>query len=185
MPSRGVPRLAAAMMCLSLSLLLPTMKPLVYIETSIPSFYHELRPEPEMAARRAWTREWWDNHRDRYLPVTSVAVIEELEAGTHPKKRDCLALVSRLPLLSIGDAVGDIVDIHIQHHVMPADPRGDALHLALASYHHCHFLLTWNCSHLANANKQEHIRHVNVLQGLHVPVMTTPLELVNPEEDEA
>lgn len=60
---------------------------------------------------------------------------------------------------------------------MPKDPKGDALHLALASYHRCQFLLTWNCAHLANANKQEHIRHVNALLGLHVPVLTTPLEL--------
>jgi len=37
---------------------------------------------------------------------------------------------------------------------------------------------------LANANKQEHIRHVNVLQGLYVPVLTTPLELTGPEEVE-
>ena len=62
------------------------MKPKLYVETSIPSFYHEVRSEPEMVARRAWTRQWWDDHRDRYALVTSVAVIEELEAGDHPKK---------------------------------------------------------------------------------------------------
>ena len=40
-------------------------------------------------------------------------------------------------------------------------------------------------AHLANANKQEHIRHVNTLLGLHVPILTTPLELIGePEEDE-
>lgn len=160
------------------------VKPKVYIETTVPSFYHEMRPEPEMVARRQWTREWWDAHRERYLLVTSVAVIEELATGSHPRKDDCLALVSELPLLPIGDAIAEIVDTYIQHHVMPANPRGDALHLALASYHRCQFVLTWNCSHLANANKQEHIRHVNVLQGLHVPVLTTPLELISPEEPE-
>ena len=32
-----------------------------YIETSIPSFYYEVRTEPTMAARREWTRNWWDN----------------------------------------------------------------------------------------------------------------------------
>ena len=37
------------------------MKPKVYIETSIPSFYHEVRSEPSMVARRDWTRQWWDN----------------------------------------------------------------------------------------------------------------------------
>ena len=46
----------------------------VYIETTIPSFYFEVRIEPEMAARRGWTREWWDNHRDEYAPVTSIPV---------------------------------------------------------------------------------------------------------------
>lgn len=160
------------------------MKPRVYIETTIPSFYYEERSEPEMAARKAWTREWWDNRRSHYVPVTSIAVIEELEAGNHPAKQECLELVSGLPLLPLTGEVADIVDAYIQRHVMPRDPRGDALHLALASFHACQFLLTWNCSHLANANKQEHIRHVNALQGLYVPVLTTPLELIDPEEVE-
>ncbi|MBA7541756.1 hypothetical protein ES705_34072 [subsurface metagenome] len=64
---------------------------------------------------------------------------------------------------------------------MPIDSKGDALHLALASYHHCHFLLTWNCSHLANANKFEYIRHINTTLGLFVPILTTPVELFNVE----
>jgi hypothetical protein len=37
--------------------------------------------------------------------------------------------------------------------LMPADPGGDAMHLALASYHKCDFLVTWNCRHLANASR--------------------------------
>ncbi len=159
------------------------MQPRVYIETSIPSFYHEIRREPDMIARRQWTRDWWDNHRARYDVVTSVPVIEELEAGDHLKKNECLLLIERVAVLPIAAAIGDIVDTYIQHHLMPKDPKGDALHLALASYHRCQFLLTWNCAHLANANKQEHIRHVNALLGLHVPILTTPLELIGEPEE--
>ena len=159
------------------------MQPRVYIETSIPSFYHEIREEPDMVARRQWTREWWDNYRARYDVVTSIPVIEELEAGDHPKKNECLLLIERVAVLPIAEAVGDIVDTYIQHHLMPNDPKGDALHLALASHHRCQFLLTWNCAHLANANKQEHIRHVNALLGLHVPILTTPLELIGEPEE--
>jgi len=51
------------------------MKPSVYVETSSPSFYFEVRTEPEMLARRQWTREWWDNHFADYDVVTSVAVV--------------------------------------------------------------------------------------------------------------
>ena len=65
---------------------------------------------------------------------------------------------------------------------MPDDPVGDALHLAIASYHKCDFLLTWNCRHLANANKFGHIRRVNTLLGLYVPLLVTPLELLGGKE---
>ena len=34
------------------------MKRKVYIETSIPSFYYEVRTEPEMVARHEITRRW-------------------------------------------------------------------------------------------------------------------------------
>ena len=154
------------------------MQPRVYIETSIRSFYHEVRMEPEMVARREWTREWWDNHRQNYEVVTSEAVLDELQRGDFPIKEDALALIADLPLLAIEDPIAELISAYIAHHAMPADPAGDALHLALASFHKCDFLLTWNCQHLANANKFAHIRRVNGLLGLFVPSLVTPLELL-------
>ena len=55
---------------------------------------------------------------------------------------------------------------------------GDADHLALASFYACDMLVTWNCRHLANANKTGHIRRVNALLGLRSPMLITPLELL-------
>jgi cytosine/uracil/thiamine/allantoin permease len=92
-----------------------------------------------------------------------------------------LKLVEGLPLLEVTEEVDDIVAEYLSHKLMPQDPGGDALHLALTSYYHCHFLLTWNCQNLANANKFEHIRHVNTLLGLFVPILTTPYELMYEE----
>ena len=127
--------------------------PLVYIETTIPNFYVETRKEPDMVARRQWTRDWWDSHRSVYDVVTSEAVLDELDRGEYPNKMDAISLVEALPLLPIEQEIAEIVEAYIQHRVMQRDPVGDALHLALASYHKCDFLLTWNCNHLANANK--------------------------------
>jgi len=110
-----------------------------------------------------------------------VAVLEELEQGDHPSKAAALGLIADLPLIPAVEAIDGIGDAYIEAYVMPSDPRGDALHLALASYHHCHFLLTWNCRHLANANKFEHIRHVNAELGLFSPILTTPFELLEYE----
>ena len=36
---------------------------------------------------------------------------------------------------------------------MPQDPQGDALHIAIASFHNVDALLTWNFAHIANPNK--------------------------------
>lgn len=158
------------------------MKARVYIETTIPSFYYETRAEPDMVARRTWTREWWDDHRYSYEVVTSVAVLDELRRGDHPNRQQTLTLLQKLPLLSIEPPVADVIETYLQHRVMPRDPVGDALHLALASFHKCDFLLTWNCLHLANANKFGHIRRVNVMLGLFVPLLVTPLEMLGGQD---
>jgi predicted nucleic acid-binding protein len=150
----------------------------VYIETTIPSFYYEVRTEPEMIARRNWTRAWWDSRRQAYQLVTSVAVVDELQAGRFPNQDQVLALLIDISLVPVEPAIIEIVETYIQRMVMPRDPTGDALHLALASYHKCDFLLTWNVQHLANANKFSHIRRINALLGLFTPALVTPLELL-------
>ncbi len=153
-------------------------KPRVYVETTIPSFYYEDRTSPDIIARREWTRQWWDTAPGRYDLVTSPAVLEELAAGPPERREGWLSLVRDLPVLPIETGITEIVTAYIIHRLMPADTTGDALHLALASYHKCDFLVTWNCRHLANANKFGHLRWVNTMLGLFVPALVTPLELL-------
>jgi hypothetical protein len=76
------------------------LKPKVYIETSIPSFYFEVRSEPDMVARRDWTRLWWSQCRENYEVVLSEAVLLELMGGDFPGQDEALELVNQLPLLA-------------------------------------------------------------------------------------
>jgi predicted nucleic acid-binding protein len=158
-------------------------RPRAYVETTIPSFYCEERQAPDIVARREWTRRWWASAAARYELVTSPAVLDELGGGLEDRSARRLALVRDLPVLSVEPPIVEIVQAYVRHRVMPADPGGDALHLALASYHRCDFLVTWNCRHLANANKFGHIRRVNVLLGLFVPALVTPLELLGDDDE--
>ncbi len=151
----------------------------IYVETTIASFYHEVRTEPEMVARRTWTRRWLDAaRRGPDELVTSLAVEAELRAGDFPSREAALSLIADLPLVDLDEAVAEVVEAYISHSVMPRDPQGDALHLAAASFHRCDFLVTWNCRHLANANKFGHIRRVNGILGIGNPALVTPLELL-------
>lgn len=153
-------------------------RPRVYVETTIPSFYHEARTAPDIVARKVWTVRWWSDAAEKYELVTSVAVLSELEGGIPERSALRKSLLDGIPLLPIETEIAEIVSAYIQHQVMPADPAGDALHLALASLHKCDFLVTWNCAHIANANKFGHIRRMNTLLGLFVPALVTPLELL-------
>jgi predicted nucleic acid-binding protein len=155
-----------------------TDKPKVYIETSIPSFYYEDRQDAAAVARREWTQQWWDHQRHHYELVSSQAVWDELKEGNYPKQAKCLAFIKKLPFLTMASEISLIVQTYLQHKLMLKEAEGDVLHLALASYHKCDILLTWNCRHLANVNKVKHIRYVNTSLRLYVPNITTPLELL-------
>ena len=154
------------------------MKKRVYIETTIPSFYFETRTSAEMVAMRNWTRDWWDHHARHYELVTSEAVFEELNEGKYSTKEDALTLIEDLPTLEVDKAVVEIVNAYVSNKAMPRNPRGDALHLALATHHKCDFLLTWNCNHLANPNKFIHLSAVNALLGYATPQLTTPFAML-------
>lgn len=65
---------------------------------------------------------------------------------------------------------------------MPKSEASDAAHLAYASYYNMQYLLTWNCNHLANENKQRHIQVINKRLGLSTPKIVMPSELLQMEE---
>jgi hypothetical protein len=154
------------------------MSGVVYVETTIFSFYYDERPTPGIVAMRQWTREWWGKHRHKDTLVTSSAVLEELARGQLSHKAKSLAMARTVSTLQMEEAIAEVADAYMRHKVMPADPKGDPLHLAFASYHKLDCLLTWNCRHLANANKFAHIHRINTLLGLPTPALITPLELM-------
>ena len=161
----------------------PWMSALIYIETSVPSFYHETRPERNLQSRRDWTRQWWALPRFDQEWVIGLPVISELEETPLPKRDKALALIAQLRLLPYAPEIAEIVEVYFAHKLMPLEAQGDADHLALASFHNCDMLVTWNCKHLANANKFGHIHRVNALLGLRTPALVTPLQLLEKDDE--
>ena len=102
--------------------------PRVYVESSVIGAYFDERTDLVSVAQRHWSRIWWDEVQEEYGIVISEAVTDELSHPNFSYSHDALALV-------------------VARSLMPQNPVGDALHLALASYHKCDYLLTWNCKH--------------------------------------
>ncbi|HEY4760447.1 MAG TPA: hypothetical protein VIH42_07700 [Thermoguttaceae bacterium] len=60
------------------------MKATIYIETSVPSYYCDSRPE--LAADIARTKQWWDEERQDYECFISEVVLGELAEGIYPSR---------------------------------------------------------------------------------------------------
>lgn len=136
-----------------------------------------------MVARRESTRRWWQEEAPHYDLHVSALVLGELAQGDYPGRTEALRLVQSLRLLELVPEITEIANVYAQRHLMPEGDLGDAHHLAIASYYAMDFLLTWNCRHLANANKTSHLRLLNAELGLHVPIVTTPDLLLGEEVD--
>jgi hypothetical protein len=150
------------------------MKPIVFIETTIPSFYFEARTSPAFASWAAFTRRWWDVERHKFQLVTSRAVLAEVSQTPGQKGRDMLALLDEVEVYAADPRLAGVIREYLRHRLMPADAEGDAAHLASASLAGAEFLLTWNCQHLANPNKVRHIEVVNRRLALQTPILCTP-----------
>ncbi|MBI5863339.1 MAG: type II toxin-antitoxin system VapC family toxin, partial [Planctomycetes bacterium] len=120
--------------------------------------------------------------RSAYECFISPVVLDELPEGDYPTRAACLKLVDSLPMLAIVPRIVEIAVIYQARRVMPKPPVRDALHVAFASYYRMDYLLTWNCRHLANANKMRHLETINLALGLTLPLIVTPHMLL-PLED--
>jgi len=66
---------------------------------------------------------------------------------------------------------------------IPFPPRAaaDALHIAIAVVSGMDYLLTWNCTHIANAALRSAIESICRSRGYDVPIICTPEELLQEE----
>ena len=156
------------------------MKKAVYLDTTILSYLVD-----EREGIRNFidvTKNWWNTQRKYYHLFLSEDTMVELKRGKYPNKDKALKEADKIEILGRVENIDRIVGVYIENHLMPRKFEGDAFHLAYASFYKVDFLLTWNCNHLANANKRQHIRIINTRLGLAVPEIVTPLELFIEEE---
>jgi len=155
------------------------MKQTVYLDATIPSYLFDERESIKTYVEI--TKKWWEKESVHFDIWTSEETIAELSIGDYPNKDQILAFVAEQQVLSPNEEILEIAQVYLDNYVMPQVLKGDAVHLAYASFYKMDFLLTWNCNHLANANKKQHIRIVNARLNLFTPEIITPMELFKEE----
>ncbi len=151
----------------------------VYLETTIPSYLTAWRsPETVMAARQEITRDWWDNRRNQFELFVSQLVIDEASAGDPEAVARRLAVLEGVPLVESQPGSDELIEALMRDLALPHRAAADAVHIALAVVNGMDYLLTWNCTHIANAVNRPIIDWACSSLGYDAPIICTPEELL-------
>src|SRR5499427_7847182 len=151
------------------------MKPSTYLETSVVGAYLD-NGEP---FRRDLTIRWWEHELGDYTPYVSQLVVRELERTSEPRRSSYLNLIRDLPRFEISEEVAILAEGYVSRGIFHRKYIGDAVHVAVASFHKIDYLVTWNFGHLANVRRQARIKLFNTAAGFYVPMIVTPEFLVS------
>ena len=131
-----------------------------------------------LAARQELTIEWWEVHRSRYELFASQVVLDETRRGDPQAAAKREEFLSDIPLLDISERVIEIAEDILAAGIIPVKVADDAYHIACAAVHRIDFLLTWNCTHIANPHNRRQLRERLSRHDLEIPVICTPEELI-------
>lgn len=131
-----------------------------------------------MAANQEATRKWWDESRAKFELFISQLVIGEISNGDPEAVKQRIAVVENLPELTLTDKAEALAAKLLLGAALPQKAKADALHIAIATVHGMDYLLTWNCTHIANAIMRPKIESICRAAGYEPPVICTPPELV-------
>jgi hypothetical protein len=160
------------------------MKPKVYIETTIVS-YLASKPSRDLitAAHQQITHDWWETRLADFDVYVSQFVLDEAGAGDAQAAAKRLALLANFPLLDAALEALNLARALVERGAIPPRKAADAAHIAVATVHHIQFLMTWNCTHLANAEVLAQVQVICAELGYAAPIVCTPEELLGGQDD--
>jgi hypothetical protein len=110
------------------------------------------------------------------------AVLAEIRKGDPAAAVRRIAAAEGLQVLSATTQAQTLAAVLLQEVAIPRKAAVDAAHIAIAAVHGLDFLMTWNCTHIANAVMRPKIEQVCRGAGFVPPVICTPEELAIQED---
>jgi predicted nucleic acid-binding protein len=105
-------------------------------------------------------------------------VIVEAAAGDPDAADRRGQFIRDIALLSITDEAVVLAQKLVEAARLPTRAAADALHIYVAAVHGIDYLLTWNSTHIANAEFRPKVEQACRNSGFEPPVLCTPDELM-------
>lgn len=132
--------------------------------------------DPTTLALQQQAKRWLKGQQPLYDVVTSQLVIDEASLGDPDAARRRLEALDGISVLSANPDVDSVANEIIKRHMMPPNARLDALHVATAALAGVQYLLTQNCTHIANATELPRMYKLLNELGLSGLLICAPIE---------
>jgi hypothetical protein len=130
------------------------------------------------AANQQLTHDWWDEHREDFQLYISQFVVDQCSTGDAVAAQERLDVLAGIPQLAVTEDVENLAEELAKRVPLADKAEVDALHIAVATVHGVDYLLTWNCTHIANAALRPRIEAVCRSAGYEPPTICTPQEFL-------
>ena len=155
------------------------MLPKAYVETSVISYLTSRGSRDQLvSAHQQLTRDWWERRRSRFDLYVSELVVQEAGRGDAAAALARLETISGYPVLLVNKVAQDLANRILRRAVLPSKAAADALHISLAAVNGMNFLITWNCTHIANGFILQSVNLLCREAGFEPPIVCTPEELM-------
>jgi hypothetical protein len=155
------------------------LKPQVYLEATIISYQAAWSSRDlVVAAHQQITQEWWNQRRGDFSLFVSELVIEEAAKGDPSAAKRRLDFLKNIRVLTVDNEALALALRIVNAGCMPAVASADALHVAIAAINGMDYLVTWNCTHINNAEIIKKIEGTCIDAGYRCPVICTPEQLL-------
>ncbi len=155
------------------------MRPSAYLETTVFG-YLALRSSRDLrvAANQVSSQEWWDLHRAGFDLFVSQFVIKECQQGDPSAADERRFFWEGIPVLDMNTDAESLAVQLAKGLQLPAKAEMDAFHISIAAVHGIQYLLTYNCTHIANPEYRKIIDRLCRTSGFEPPVICTPFDLL-------
>jgi predicted nucleic acid-binding protein len=150
------------------------IKPKVYLDTTVPSAYHDDRT-PD---RQRLTKEFWTERLPDFECVISTIVLIEINDTPDAERRDNIeGLIDDFEVLEFGEEAYELAQEYVERGIFPEKYTSDANHVAIAVVNGIGYFASWNFKHLVKVNTRREVNLVNALLGYQQIEIIAPPEL--------
>jgi len=149
------------------------IKPKLYLDTTVPSAYYDMRA-PD---RQRLTRQFWSKRLSDFETMILTIVLSEIRDTPNVEMRKRIGeLVKGLAILESSEEADNLAQEYVKRGIFPEKQMSDANHVAIAVVNGIGYFASWNFKHLVKVNTRREVNLVNALMGF------GPIEIVAPPE---